>query len=201
MTRVGPLGTATYPPHNVRQGTGQERPPPTVTGAVAASRRVRLGTFAPTLICPPWSRGASERGVPCGPNGSDTLIAQRCRYSARLGDQRVVLGGVRCQSAKTARAWCIARLAIGECGLGGWQRVAARTKRPFGYTGRNPGRDLFTKFVTRNSSFCFARYAYLRRQATETQRARHSPLLENRGRETPDKWVENHMHHCANAMG
>ena len=40
---------------------------------------------------------------------------------------------VRCQRAKTASAWCRARLAIGKCERGGWQRVARRIKRPFGY--------------------------------------------------------------------
>ena len=34
----------------------------------------------------------------------------------------IVLGAVRCQTTKTARAWCIVRLAIGTCERGGWQR-------------------------------------------------------------------------------
>jgi hypothetical protein len=34
---------------------------------------------------------------------------------------RVGLGAVRCQPAKTARAWCIARVAIGTSEKRGWQ--------------------------------------------------------------------------------
>ena len=54
--------------------------------------------------------------------------------SARVDVFLVVLGAVRCQSAKTARAWCIAGLAIGECGRGGWQKwqgtLSARSAMP-----------------------------------------------------------------------
>jgi len=49
---------------------------------------------------------------------------------------RLVLLAARCQPAKMARAWCIAGLAIGKCGRGGRQKVAGRTKRPFGYIGK-----------------------------------------------------------------
>ena len=46
------------------------------------------------------------------------------------------LRAVRCQPAKTARAWCVAKVAIGTSEKGGWQRVAG-PKRLLSYVGRS----------------------------------------------------------------
>jgi len=48
-------------------------------------------------------------------------------------DVYLVLLAANCQTAKLARAWCIAGLAIGTCENGGWQMVAASVKRQSGY--------------------------------------------------------------------
>lgn len=47
----------------------------------------------------------------------------------------VGFGIVRCQPAKTARRWCVARLENGISKRRGWQRVAG-AKRLLGYVGR-----------------------------------------------------------------
>jgi len=58
-----------------------------------------------------------------------SLVALIHFHARRLG-----LEAVRCQSAEMARAWCIARVAIGTSEKGGWQRVAG-PKRSLSYVG------------------------------------------------------------------
>jgi len=80
-----------------------------------------------------WDEVVDHRSPVVWPLESEPSPTRRVLSVTKLG-----LGAVRCQPAKMARAWCIARVVIGTSEKGGWQRVAGPKRLP-GYVGRSVG--------------------------------------------------------------
>ena len=118
---------------------------------------------------------------------------------------------VRCQSAEMARAWCIARVAIGTSEKGGWQRVAG-PKRPLSYVGRSLSQSHRCISIIYIPPFLYT-YISNSRQP-KTRRIHHQALHKGGGEEpprmnrwkmkctyrTPDAVVEHREPRCAERL-
>ena len=98
---------------------------------------------------------------------------------------RLGLEAIRCQSAEMARAWCIARVAIGTSEKGGWQRVAG-IKRHLDYGSlRQTPICMFMIYVP---PLLYTYISNVRRPKTR-QIFYHQVLHNGRGEEPPDEQV------------